>query len=222
MPAHEDRHVEMRRLHAALRRRHAAGLDRAEPKCALIVGRHAAEASEAGSSGMSRAVVGMGIAAVRVRLPDFDESVGDGLAVAVDDAAFDRDFLAAGSPAPARSSVTSHVSPMCRYGPTVCDDVVSRLMVFFQVGRKVICPSAFLHGRAARCRIVAQRLLREWSCPSRTPRPGAGVPAHRECSCTSGRIRAADRPGKYICVTRRVANAGPNSEKWMCAGRHAL
>src|SRR5580658_4045543 len=29
-------------------------------------------------------------------------------------------------------------------------------------------------------------------------------------------------PGKYICVTKRVANAGPNSEKCTCAGRHAL
>ena len=29
-------------------------------------------------------------------------------------------------------------------------------------------------------------------------------------------------PGKYICVTSRVANAGPNSEKWMCAGRQAF
>ena len=29
-------------------------------------------------------------------------------------------------------------------------------------------------------------------------------------------------PGKYICVTKRVRNDGPNSEKWMCAGRQAL
>jgi len=29
-------------------------------------------------------------------------------------------------------------------------------------------------------------------------------------------------PGKYICVTRRCANAVPSSEKWMCAGRQAL
>ena len=28
--------------------------------------------------------------------------------------------------------------------------------------------------------------------------------------------------GKYICVTSRCVNARPNSEKWMCAGRHAL
>src|SRR5579884_806359 len=29
-------------------------------------------------------------------------------------------------------------------------------------------------------------------------------------------------PGKYICVTRRWANARPKTEKWMCAGRHAF
>src|SRR5207302_3696417 len=29
-------------------------------------------------------------------------------------------------------------------------------------------------------------------------------------------------PGKYICVTSRVANAHPKIEKWICAGRHAL
>ena len=29
-------------------------------------------------------------------------------------------------------------------------------------------------------------------------------------------------PGKYICETSRVANAGPNSEKWMWAGRQAF
>src|SRR5947209_19414393 len=28
--------------------------------------------------------------------------------------------------------------------------------------------------------------------------------------------------GKYICVTRRERNDGPNSEKWMCAGRQAF
>ena len=29
-------------------------------------------------------------------------------------------------------------------------------------------------------------------------------------------------PGKYICVTRRVRKVGPNSEKWICAGRQAF
>jgi len=32
----------------------------------------------------------------------------------------------------------------------------------------------------------------------------------------------SESPGKYICVTSRCVNAHPNSEKWMCAGRHAL
>src|SRR5690242_910129 len=44
--AHEDRHVDVRRLHAAVGRGHATRLDRREAKAAGGVGRHAAEALE--------------------------------------------------------------------------------------------------------------------------------------------------------------------------------
>src|SRR5438309_5663528 len=45
-PAHEYRHHEVRRLQHAARPGHAARLDGGEAKCALVVGRDAAEASE--------------------------------------------------------------------------------------------------------------------------------------------------------------------------------
>ena len=37
-----------------------------------------------------------------------------------------------------------------------------------------------------------------------------------------GSAPSSGSPGKYIWVTRRVAKAGPKTEKWMCAGRQAL
>ena len=47
----------------------------------------------------------------------------------------------------------------------------------------------------------------------------------RACSGTDWKIGSKSKSGssgKYICVTRRVVSAGPSSEKWMCAGLHAL
>ena len=37
-----------------------------------------------------------------------------------------------------------------------------------------------------------------------------------------GSNSSSGSPGKYIWVIIRVRNAGPKSEKWICAGRHAL
>jgi hypothetical protein len=34
-----------------------------------------------------------------------------------------------------------------------------------------------------------------------------------------GSMASRGSPGKNICVMSRCANALPNSEKWMCAGR---
>ena len=38
----------------------------------------------------------------------------------------------------------------------------------------------------------------------------------------TGSVASSGSPAKYICVISRVAKLGPNTEKWMCAGRHAL
>jgi hypothetical protein len=37
-----------------------------------------------------------------------------------------------------------------------------------------------------------------------------------------GSWKKSGSPGKYICVTSRVANAVPNSDMWMCAARQAF
>ena len=37
-----------------------------------------------------------------------------------------------------------------------------------------------------------------------------------------GSADSSGSPGKYIWVTSLVAKAGPKTEKWMCAGRHAF
>ena len=71
------------------------GLIVREAKAAVVVGRHASESFEAGLERLVLLVVGMRVSAVRVRLPDLDERVTDGLAVGVDDAPLDDDLLAA-------------------------------------------------------------------------------------------------------------------------------
>ncbi len=67
---------------------------------------------------------------------------------------------------------------------------------------------------------------------SRGPLRSGGLPV--ESAISRSRARSSDTqvyigsassngsPGKYICVTSRVRKDGPNSEKWMCEGRHAL
>jgi hypothetical protein len=52
----------------------------------------ATESVEAGLERLVLRIVGMRVAAVRVRLPDFDERVSDWLAVTVDDATLDGDL----------------------------------------------------------------------------------------------------------------------------------
>jgi len=59
-------------------------------------------------------VVRMIVAAVRVRLPDLDQRVIDGLAVDVDDASFEGDRVAADGPARSELPVVSQVRPICR------------------------------------------------------------------------------------------------------------
>ena len=55
---------------------------------------HAPETFEARRQRLVLRVIGMGIFSVRVCLPDFEDGIVDGLAVAVDNAAVDRDLFA--------------------------------------------------------------------------------------------------------------------------------
>jgi hypothetical protein len=76
-------------LHAACGRGNASGLDRREAKAAVVGGRDASESRETGLERFVLRVFGMRIAAVRVRLPDFDQRIADAVAVGVDDPALD-------------------------------------------------------------------------------------------------------------------------------------
>src|ERR1700750_870686 len=57
-------------------------------------------------------------------------------------------------------------------------------------------------------------------------RSNAAISRLRACSSGTawkiGSNASSGSPGKYIWVTRRVANAGPKYEKWMWFGRQAL
>ena len=69
---------------------------------------------------------------------------------------------------------------------------------------------------------VRERPLRLGGARGRTRRSSARAPAGSRTELKIGSWPNSGSPGKYICVTSRCVNARPNSEKWMCAGRHAL
>src|SRR5437879_13644080 len=87
----------MRRLQRGARPGHAPRLDGGEAKCALVVGRDAAEAPESALQPLFLLVLGMRVLAVRIRLPDFDQAVAYAHALAVEQPPFDRHPLALGA-----------------------------------------------------------------------------------------------------------------------------
>jgi hypothetical protein len=93
--AHEDRDVQMRRLQRAVGTRHATRLDRVEAEAPVLVGVHAPEPGEAGLDRQVAGILRMRVLAVRVRLPDLHHRVVHGRAIGVDDAALEREALAA-------------------------------------------------------------------------------------------------------------------------------
>src|SRR5262245_17304646 len=92
--AGEQRHVDVRRLQAALRPWHAAGLDGGEMAAAVGEGRGAAIAFEARVEWQVAAIVGMVVAAVAVGLPDLEQAVGHDVAVGIVQLEDDLDALA--------------------------------------------------------------------------------------------------------------------------------
>ncbi len=91
-PAHEDNNRDVRRLHFPAGPGHLPRLDRVEEKLAVLVGRAAAEAFERRIR--HARITRMGVAPLRIGLPDFDHRVVHGLAVAVIDDAFDVNAIA--------------------------------------------------------------------------------------------------------------------------------
>ena len=166
---------------------------------------------------------GMGVAAFGVGLPDLDQGIVECRAGPVEQAAADADALAgagrvgkAGAgDAPEGVSVLLWRQPE---GEERADGLRRRLLQRHLLQRS---PSGSGAARAARCRTHSRARSRPRSPPARSATPAARALAPA-CRGRSGRAPAAGRPGKYICVMRRVAMLGPNSEKWMCAGRQPL
>src|SRR5665213_1922025 len=89
--AREDADHDMWRLRLAVRARYRTGLDGVETIDAVLVGGGTAETGELGVRARLLAA-GMDVAALRVRLPDFDHGVVDRHAVAVEHAALYMDL----------------------------------------------------------------------------------------------------------------------------------
>src|SRR6267143_86426 len=130
-------------------------------------------------------IVGMRVLAVRIRLPDFDQSVTDTDALAIEQPPFDRHPLALDA---ARGDVAR--------GEPVEPDVEIRpdRLAGARVQAHIRAPSAWHRGRAARCRSGRRVPIPERCSPSRTPRSGECALSGRISSCTLGRTPAAGLP----------------------------
>src|SRR5258708_27074669 len=84
----------MRGLRLTARAGNGARLDGRKAKLAIVIGGNAAISREVRFQGLFLRVFRMSVFAVRVGLPDFNHSIGYGLAVAVKHLAFDRQSLA--------------------------------------------------------------------------------------------------------------------------------
>ena len=194
-PAGEHRHDEVRCLRRAVARRHGRRLDGAHLPPAVGVGRAAGEPA--------------------VDLPRLDRrrrapgrrSPSTTVPLIV---------IAPGSSAPAAYRASGSARARWRNGPTVCDGVkpAGSSIVALERGRRRAAhddveaePEGPLRARSRRGRSAAIRRRRA---------AGSGT------ALKIGSWKNSGSSGKYIWVTRRWVNARPNTEKWMCAGRHAL
>src|SRR5438045_1486903 len=89
---HEYRDEQMRRLRHATRAGETSRFDGAEAERAALVNRHATETGEAWRKRLVLVIVGMRVPSMFVRLPDFENGVIDGLAVAIEHAPPDHHF----------------------------------------------------------------------------------------------------------------------------------
>src|SRR5262249_29610883 len=189
-------------------------LDRAKPESSFGIGEDAAEPGKPGI-GHRRPGGRLRITPVRIGLPDLEHRIGDGLCVAVDHAPLDRDLL------PGHDCDGQVVGR----GPRN-PDVQERTDGLRRRRHGVSTGTSTSIGVASRPRRTMSNVYP--SAWSGTVVSQSKVPINRRRARSSrmlvyiGSKSSSGSPGKYICVTRRVTNAGPNSEKWMCAGRHAL
>src|ERR1700737_2049732 len=148
------------------------------------------------------------VATVAVGLPDFQQRVGDRIAVAVEHLTFDPNHAG-------RSRRHDLVPPLER--EPHAEERADRL------GRRQ------RRTHASSSKGVAVRPRRTMS--HRYPRAHSGTvvsgsnfetrrsrPAWSGIDCRTGSRGINGSPGKYIWVTSRLRNWLPKSEKWMCAG----
>src|SRR6185503_7476306 len=191
-PTHDaDDH--MRRLVAAIRRRHRSRFDGLESISAVVARVCPTEAVEGGIGGLRAAILGMAIASVGVRLPRFDERITDSVVRAIEDAPLDADARAA-----------RRVRDLTAFGAAAKQDA--------KVGTNRLRRRDAGHHTSAG---VASRPRSTMS--HRKPSPQSGtvrsmsnddtmrsrIPGSRT-ELKIGSSGCSGSPGKYICVTRRV------------------
>ena len=194
----------------AARARAPAGLDGGEAEAAVRVGRHAAEAAEGGLERAFLRVLGVRVAS-RARWP--------ARARAARRARAGRRRRARGRSTVTRSpgdagrrqiARVSQARPIEKNGPTVCEGVAR--------GRGSALHRRRLAAAQHDVEAVAERLLRHRRVPVERGDQAAARALSSAVQLKIGSAASSGSPGKYICVTRRVAKAGPKTEKWMCAG----
>ena len=142
--AREDAHFQMRRLQRFSAPRHAARLDRFEFTRAVFVRNLAPESTKRRIDRFHLPVVWMIVFSVRIRLPDFDQRVGDAFAVAVKHRT--QEFQALAFCVQRRASARTQFASVTvteKYGPTVHHGVgsSSRAALLFALKRRAL-PSA--------------------------------------------------------------------------------
>src|SRR5271168_3972930 len=81
--AHEDRNRQMWRLLCTIWADHAARFDRGEAKFALVIDGDTSKSTKLGCGHPIGRIFGMGVAAFRIRLPDFQHRIRHRLAVSI-------------------------------------------------------------------------------------------------------------------------------------------
>ena len=194
----------MRSLLRSVRTRHGPRFDGRKAKFAFIVGGNATEALKPGSMALFWGSSGCAYLPCEFACQISIKRVRDRLPVAVRHSSFNRHSFAWDLGArelrpdrATRSRVQKTGQPSARRSPA----------------RLICAPSAWLRGRSERCQTGTRALAPELWSPNRIARPDRWRAFSSAVQLKMGSKASSGSPGKYICVTSRVANAGPNNEK---------
>src|SRR3954470_21409277 len=170
--AHEDRDQQMRRLRHATRSDNTSRLDGAEAERAIVINRHAAEAGEPRRKRLVLGIVGMRVSAMLVRLPNFENGIIDGLAIAIQNAPPNQHFSG-------RLCGWREVVDVERFESDAEVGAYSLRCGGGQV--HVTCPAASHYARATQCRSdIPARAPAPW-CLDRNQPPAGSARVHWQC-----------------------------------------